>query len=42
LEESDCYFKQKDDSENLAKICVKCSLAVMSLKMGQNTKKFKI
>lgn len=42
LEESDCFFNQKEDAECLVKICVKCSLAVMSLKMGQNTKTFKI
>jgi hypothetical protein len=42
LEDSDCFYQQKDEAEVLTKICVKCSLAVMSLKMGQNTKTFKI
>lgn len=42
LEESDCHYKVKEDAENLMKICVKCSLAVMSLKMGQNTKTYNI
>ncbi len=42
LEESDCNFKVKEDSQALVKICIKCTLAVMTLKMGQNKKTFKI